>query len=78
MTKRAGGGWRTAASKVAMRAGRHFAQFTVGLPGTVDHLGFPATSMMNFGLIRPGWDVEGEDRAFAKDGHCCECCSPLM
>ena len=41
------GRWRTAASAVVMRSGRHFAQFTVlGL-----HVKF-------FGVIRPGWDVE--------------------
>ena len=42
------GGWRTAASRVAMRSGRHYAQFTV-LDGR----------QVSFGVIRPGWDVEG-------------------
>ena len=39
--------WRTAASKVVMWSGRHFAQFTV-LEGQI----------MFFGAIRPAWDVE--------------------
>ncbi len=47
-----------AASKVAMRSGRHFAQFTV-----VE--GHPM-----FGVIRPGWDVEGGEEAEDVDGHC--------
>ena len=49
------------ASKAVMRSGRHFAQFTVGE-------GF-LTSMM-FGVIRPGWDVEGGSGAHSVDGHC--------
>jgi hypothetical protein len=51
---------RAAASKAAMRSGRHFAQFTV-VSGTA----------MLFGVIRPGWDVEGEAEAYNVDGHCC-------
>jgi hypothetical protein len=39
---------RTAASKVVMRAGRHYAQFTVMSVGD-----------MFVGVIRPGWNVEG-------------------
>ena len=39
--------FRSAASTVVMRSGRHFAQFTV-----VEGWG------MFFGMIRPGWDVE--------------------
>ena len=50
---------RSAASRVVMRSGRHFVQFTV-VQG-VD---------MFFGVIRPGWDVEGGMHAFAVDGHC--------
>ena len=46
-----GGSWRTAASKVVMRSGRHYAQFTV-------LEGYPM-----FGVIRPGWDVEGRMEA---------------
>jgi len=49
---------RAAASKVVMRSGRHFAQFTVVEGG------------MFFGVIRPGWDVEGEELAPDVDGHC--------
>ena len=52
--------WRTAANKVAMRSGRHFAQFTVG----------SGNNNMFFGLIRPGWDVEGGVDAYTVDGHC--------
>ena len=40
--------FRCAASKVVMRSGRHFAQFTV-----------MSGSMVLFGVIRPGNDVEG-------------------
>ena len=58
-TRTAGGGWRTAASKVVMRSGRHFAQFTV-----------VAGRDMSLGVIRPGWDVEGGVDAPAVDGHC--------
>ena len=39
---------RSAASKVVMRSGRHFVQFTV-----------VAGDDVLFGVIRPGWDVEG-------------------
>ena len=41
-----------------MRSGRHFAQFTVlqGVP--------------TFGVVRPGWDVEGGAEAEDVDGHC--------
>ena len=49
-TKSLGGAtFRTAASKVVMRSGRHFAQFTV-VRGCRSNF---------FGVIRPGWDVEG-------------------
>ena len=37
--------WRTAASKAVMRAGRHYAQFTV-----------VSGIYMFFGVTRPGWD----------------------
>ena len=49
---------RTAASKVVMRAGRHYAQFTL------------VGGYMLFGVIRPGWDVEGGEVAHTVDGHC--------
>jgi hypothetical protein len=49
----------TAASKAVMRAGRHYAQFTV-----------VSFSLMCFGVIRPGWDVEGGHDAIRGDGHC--------
>ena len=42
-----------------MRSGRHFAQFTV-LQG----------ARMFFGVIRPGYDVEGGLAAQIVDGHC--------
>ena len=51
--------WRAAASKVVMRSGCHFAQFTVVVG---EHL--------IFGVIRPGWDVQGGDPAYNVDGHC--------
>ena len=47
--------WRSAASKVVMRSGRHFAQFTV---------------VQGKYMIRPGWGVEGAERAHQVDGHC--------
>ena len=50
---------RTAASKAVMRAGRHYAQFTA-----------MSGRLMFFGVIRPGWDVEGGQNAFILDGHC--------
>jgi hypothetical protein len=53
------GEFRTAANKAVMRAGRHYAQFTV-VHGIV----------MFFGVIRPGWDVEGGQYADTVDGHC--------
>eukprot|EP01046_Picozoa_sp_COSAG06_P049167 COSAG06_NODE_7511_length_2479_cov_8.699580_4_plen_297_part_00 len=61
VTRGAGGAsfCRTTASKAIMRAGRHYAQFTV-VRGTA----------MFFGVIRPGWDVEGGQDAHRVDGHC--------
>ena len=53
-----GGGFRVAASMVVVRSGRHFAQFTV------------RQDYMAFGVIRPGWDVHGVQRADDEDGHC--------
>jgi hypothetical protein len=55
---------RAAASKALMRAGRHYALFT--LVGDVD----ASSSVMFFGAIRPGWDVEGGMDADRVDGHC--------
>jgi hypothetical protein len=49
----------TAANKVVMRAGRHYAEFTVA-----------SGSVMLFGVIRPGWDVEGGRDAQVVDDHC--------
>ena len=51
--------FQPASSKVVMRSGRHFAQFTV-MEG----------DMMNLGVIRPDWDVEGGESAYTTDGHC--------
>jgi hypothetical protein len=48
-----------AAIKAVMRAGRHYAQFTV-MSGMYAF----------FGVIRPGWDVEGGLDAPHVDGHC--------
>ena len=42
-----------------MRSGRHFAQLTL-----VDG------DYMLFGVIRPGWDVQGGAVAHLVDGHC--------
>jgi len=61
-TRTAGGDYpdRAVASNAVMLSGRHFAQFTV----VVDALG------IMFGVIRPGFDVEGGADAFIVDGHC--------
>jgi hypothetical protein len=48
----------TAASKAVMRAGRHYAQFTV------------VGGSMFSGVIQPGWDVEGGRYAHGVYGHC--------
>jgi hypothetical protein len=47
-----------------MRAGRHYAQFTVvrGIS--------PVIFMFFVGVIRPDWDVEGGQNASDVDGHC--------
>ena len=50
---------RATTSKVVMRAGRHYVQFTV-----------VSGSGMFFGVIQPGWDVEGGENAHSVDGHC--------
>ena len=52
-----GGESRAAASKTVMRSGRHFARFTV-VEG----------DDMLFGVIWPGWDVEGGAEAYGTDG----------
>ena len=54
------GNSQATASTVVMRSGRHFAQFTVECDD----------SSMFFGVIRPGWDVEGGADAEDADGHC--------
>ena len=51
--------WHTAASKAVIRAGRHYAEFTM-----------VSGSVVFFGVIRPGWDVEGGQGAEVVDGHC--------
>ena len=48
-TKAGTNGWRSAASMVGMRSGRHFVRFTVLAGGIIF-----------FGVIRPGWGVEGD------------------
>ena len=53
------GSWPGAASKAVMRAGRHYAQFTV-VSGIYKF----------FGVIRPGWDVEAGQHAQFVNGHC--------
>eukprot|EP01046_Picozoa_sp_COSAG06_P017721 COSAG06_NODE_1212_length_10244_cov_2.817447_5_plen_241_part_00 len=61
--------WHTAASKAVMRAGRHYVQFTVGR-GTADGDDDEFFAFPYFGVIRPGWDVEGGTDAAEVDGHC--------
>ena len=70
-TRSAANDVRPAASKVVMRPGRHFVQFPL-----------LAGDSMFFGVIRPGWDVEGgteepdectcwpSDACIQADGHC--------
>ena len=55
--------YRSAASTVVMRSGRHFAQFMV-------EEGPMSGDNMMFGVIRPGWDVQGGSGAYGVDGHC--------
>jgi hypothetical protein len=62
-TKAVGNYRRAAASKAVMRAGRHFAQFTVV---SVDKHG----QSVYIGVIRLCWDVEGGQNAHMVDGHC--------
>eukprot|EP01046_Picozoa_sp_COSAG06_P043069 COSAG06_NODE_5589_length_3379_cov_115.159451_1_plen_305_part_00 len=50
---------RAAASEAVMRAGRHYAQFTV-----------VGGDYLFFGVIQPGWDVQGERSTYSVDGHC--------
>jgi hypothetical protein len=52
------------ASRAVMRAGRHYAQFTV-LENWQE-----SGAWMSFGVIRPGWDVEDGEDAFLVNGHC--------
>ena len=52
-----------AASTVVMRAGRHYAKFTMEAFPTDDK-----TEPM-FGVIRPAWDVEGGQNPHEADGH---------
>jgi hypothetical protein len=54
-----GGGCWIAASKVVVRSGRHFAQFTLS-----------SGSHMFVGVIRSGCGVEGGSGAYSVDGHC--------
>ena len=66
-TRGVGGGVRAAASTVVMRLGCHYAQFTVVIGAR-----FTVTQCQAFfGVIRPGWDVEGRANAHDVDGHCC-------
>eukprot|EP01046_Picozoa_sp_COSAG06_P045888 COSAG06_NODE_6412_length_2944_cov_2.957118_3_plen_313_part_00 len=58
-TKSVSTSWYAAASKAVMRAGRHYAQFTV-----------VGGAFVYFGLIRPRWDVEGGQAAQHVDCHC--------
>jgi hypothetical protein len=60
---------QSAGSKVVMRSGRHFAQFTVLTPCS------PSSWQLAAGVIRPGWDVGPEGGVNAEapedvDGHC--------
>ena len=60
-TRSVGDSIQSAASTVVMRTGRHYAQFSA-LDG----------DFMFFGVIRPGWDLEGGEVVDASDadGHC--------
>ena len=51
--------FQAAASKVATRSGRHFAQFTR-----------VSEDYLFFGVIRPGWDVEEGSDVEDCGGHC--------
>eukprot|EP01046_Picozoa_sp_COSAG06_P023378 COSAG06_NODE_1852_length_8164_cov_4.582275_6_plen_289_part_00 len=51
--------YHAATSNTVMRAGRHYVQFTL-----------VSGKFLFFGVIRPGWDVEGGDHAQNVDGHC--------
>ena len=53
----------TAASKAVMRAGVHYAQFTVVQ-------GHQYGDQMFFGVIRASWDVEEGVNAYSAGGHC--------
>jgi len=55
-----GGMFRSAASDVVMRSGRHFAQFTETV----------GDRFVAFGVLRPGWGVRVGADAFNVDGHC--------
>ena len=61
-TNDAGIGWRTAASSVVMRSGRHFAQLRQ----------LRVVEEVFFGVMRPDWelDVEGGEDVVDEDGHC--------
>jgi hypothetical protein len=58
-TRTGTGVWLVAASMAVMRAGRHYAQFTV--VGGI---------RIFLGVIRPGWGVEREEDATEVTGHC--------
>ena len=63
-TNGAGDGYfRVAASEVAMRSGRHYAQFSV-----LANVAFVFGVL--FGVIQADWDVEGGPYAYNGDGHC--------
>jgi hypothetical protein len=51
--------WRDAMSKVVMRAGRHYVEFTK-----------EREKCMMLGVVRAGWDVEGGGHAFGAHGNC--------
>ena len=53
------GYYRSAASNVVMRSGRHFAQLTMVAGGST-----------KIGVQRPGWDVEGGSDPHTEDGTC--------
>ena len=53
------GSSRAAASSMVMRSGRHFVQFAV-----------IESRYLMFGVVRPGYDVEGVKEAAIEDGHC--------
>ena len=54
------GAWRAACTEVPMASGAYYAEFTIERK-IYGHF---------FGVIRPGWNVEGGDAMYTAPGHC--------